>query len=101
MDRHCSALRILNYYQLEQNEVIQPGTIRASAHTDYGAVTILKSAGRGLQVKKDSSSGYDEWIDVPMIENAFIINLGDLMPRWTNGTYTRGPRIGIAISKGF
>jgi isopenicillin N synthase-like dioxygenase len=97
MDHHCSALRILNYYPIinQTNATVVTNCnntgpmIRASAHTDYGALTILKSGGPGLQVRKDtivsSISDNDEWIDVPVLENAFIINLGDLMPRWTNG----------------
>jgi len=56
--------------------------MRASAHTDYGVITILKSGGPGLQVSKDRDP--PTWVDVPTIENAFIINLGDLMRRWSN-----------------
>lgn len=98
LNHHCSALRILNYYPLslssnnnDDNNNYHEGNnvrIRASSHTDYGALTILKSCGPGLQVRKDNNSNNsdnDKWIDVPVLENAFIINLGDLMPRWTNG----------------
>ena len=64
-----------------------PGQIRAGAHTDYGALTILKSSGLGLQVKPDDGNFDDQlpWIDVPYLADAFVINLGDLMARWTNG----------------
>jgi len=63
-----------------------PGQIRAGAHTDYGALTILKSGGLGLQVKPDDGNFDDQlpWIDVPYLADAFVINLGDLMARWTN-----------------
>ena len=33
------------------------------------------------------SDGDDTWIDAPPIPGTFIVNLGDLMPRWTNGLY--------------
>ncbi|KAL4178197.1 hypothetical protein KRP22_003119 [Phytophthora ramorum] len=50
IDNHMSSLRILNYPHQEQ----EPGTeqIRASAHTDYGSLTILAvdDAPGGLQV---------------------------------------------------
>jgi isopenicillin N synthase-like dioxygenase len=59
-----------------------PGQLRASAHTDYGTITILKSDAPGLQVSKDKDP--PTWIDVPYVEGAFIVNLGDLMKRWTN-----------------
>ena len=78
---HGSALRALNYPYLEGFEP-QEGQIRASAHTDYGTITILRSGGPGLQVSKDRNP--PNWIDVPHMEDVFIINLGDLMRRWTN-----------------
>jgi len=80
-DRHLSALRSINYPSLAGVDV-PPGAVRASAHTDYGTITILKSGGPGLQVSKDRDD--PEWHDVPYIEDAFVVNLGDLMRRWTN-----------------
>ena len=47
IDRHTSALRLLNYPAL--NEPPEPGQLRAGAHTDYGTVTVFRaddSAGR-------------------------------------------------------
>lgn len=38
--------------------------------------------GPGLQVSKDRDP--PTWVDVPFVDDAFIINLGDLMRRWTN-----------------
>lgn len=101
MDHHMSALRVLNYFAVDfdastsnndkndNDKAARP--LRAGAHTDYGALTILKSGGPGLQVRKDvGGNGKDthtqEWVDVPDLPASYIINLGDLMQQWTNGT---------------
>ena len=81
MTKHGSALRALNYPQINNSQV-EVGQLRASAHTDYGIFTILKSDGPGLQVSKDVNPPV--WSNVPVIDNGFIVNIGDLMKRWTN-----------------
>jgi len=81
IDHHASALRALNYPHIEGYEPV-PGQLRASAHTDYGTITILRSDAPGLQVSKDKDP--PNWIDVPFVKDGLIVNLGDLMKRWTN-----------------
>ena len=44
-----------------------------------------RTDGPGLQVSKDLSPPV--WIDVPYVQDGFVINLGDLMKRWTNDYY--------------
>ena len=83
IDRHRCALRALHYPH--PKGPVPEGQLRASAHTDYGSLTILlqDNAPGGLQVKaSDERSG--GWTPVPREEGAFVINLGDLMSRWTN-----------------
>lgn len=41
-----------------------------------------RTDGPGLQVSKDLSPPV--WVDVPFVQDGFVINLGDLMKRWTN-----------------
>ena len=78
--RHVTSMRV-NYYPAQDRRP-EPGQLRAGAHSDYGAFTILKgeSAPGGLQVLRRGG----DWADVPMVEDAFIINIGDLLMRWTN-----------------
>ncbi len=77
---HISALRSQNYPSLSGD--LLPGQLRAAAHSDYGTVTILNADPDvgGLEVKSPSGN----WISAPKTQDAFIINIGDLMARWTN-----------------
>ncbi len=79
-DRHVTTMRV-NYYPA-QDRPPAPGQLRAGAHSDYGGFTILKGedAPGGLQVLRRDG----DWTNVPMVENGFIINIGDLLMRWTN-----------------
>jgi isopenicillin N synthase-like dioxygenase len=80
IDRHISAMR-LNFYPA-QTSAPEPGQLRAGAHTDYGAFTILngESVPGGLQVLARNG----QWIDVETDPQTFVINIGDLLMRWTN-----------------
>lgn len=57
-------------------------------HTDFGVLTLLcQDAVGGLQIQ--SMDG--KWIHAPPIEGALIINVGDLLARWTDGAYRSTP----------
>jgi isopenicillin N synthase-like dioxygenase len=75
-----SALRALNYP--EQRVVPRAGQLRAGAHTDYGSLTILlpQAGSKGLEILTPNGA----WTPVPPIPGAFVVNIGDLMARWTN-----------------
>lgn len=78
--RHAlSALRGNNYPAFDVRNCTDP---RSGAHSDYGTLTILKADPDigGLDVQLPSGS----WLSVTASPNTFIINLGDLMARWTN-----------------
>jgi isopenicillin N synthase-like dioxygenase len=59
----------------------QPGQFRIGPHTDFGTVTVLdREPGRGgLQVWSEQ----DGWEDAPFVADAFTINTGDLLARWS------------------
>ncbi|MFP1681700.1 isopenicillin N synthase family dioxygenase [Alloalcanivorax sp. C16-1] len=80
IDRHITAMRI-NFYP-EQKTAPEPGQLRAGEHTDYGLLTILNGENKpgGLQVQVRDG----EWIPVETAPDTFVVNIGDLLMRWTN-----------------
>jgi len=81
IDRHTSALRLLHYPDLGAG-VVEPGQLRAGAHSDYGTLTLLRQddAPGGLQVRDVRGA----WHDVPAVHGAYVVNVGDALERWTN-----------------
>lgn len=77
---HTSALRIIDYPHTDTPP--QPGQLRAGAHTDYGTLTVLRQeqAPGGLEVRRASG----DWIPVPAVDGAYVVNVGDCLARWTN-----------------
>jgi isopenicillin N synthase-like dioxygenase len=80
VDRSIGTMR-LNYYPAQASPP-RPGQLRASAHTDYGGFTILsgEDVPGGLQVRTRGG----DWIDVATAPTTFVVNIGDLLMRWTN-----------------
>jgi isopenicillin N synthase-like dioxygenase len=76
-------LRFVNYP--DQPHPPEPGQLRYGAHHDYGGLTILRQddAPGGLQI----CAAQGAWHDVPPHPDSFVINVGDLMSRWTNGRW--------------
>jgi isopenicillin N synthase-like dioxygenase len=59
-------------------------TFGAGAHTDWGALTLLaQDSHGGLEVCLPDG----RWLEAPALEGCLVVNLGDMIPRWTNGLY--------------
>jgi isopenicillin N synthase-like dioxygenase len=80
VNRSIGTMR-LNYYPPQRHPPLA-GQLRAGAHTDYGGLTILsgEDVPGGLQVR----TRRHEWVDVRTSPHEFVVNIGDLLMRWTN-----------------
>jgi len=78
-----SAMRV-NYYP-ELVKPPKPCQFRASAHSDYGNLTLLlqEEGESGLEILNRDK----EWISVKPCKPDLVVNIGDLMERWTNGEW--------------
>lgn len=76
-------LRFVNYPDQEMPP--KPGQLRYGEHHDYGTLTILRqdSAPGGLEIRDEDGV----WKEAPVIPNSFVINVGDLLARWTNNRW--------------
>lgn len=94
-------LRLLGYPPLTGAMASQG--VSCGEHTDYGCLTLLlQDATRGaLQVWLKSG----EWIDADPLPGAFVVNIGDMLERWTNGEWVstrhrvlhRGERFRVSV----
>ena len=82
---HHNQLRLLHYPPVPA-KVIEGGKMsRMPAHTDWSTMTMLfQDDCGGLQVEDPHKPG--EFIDVPPVPGSLVMNVGDLLMRWSNGS---------------
>ena len=84
----ASTIRIIKYppYQGE----IKRDQLRGNEHSDYGSITLLWRFDdvSGLQVFDRQKDG---WFDVPIVEDSIVLNVGDMLQRWSNDTLKSTP----------
>ena len=80
-------LRFLHYPPAEPALEDGSAPVFSTPHTDYGAITLLATDGvPGLEVLLDSS-----WVPVAAPPGGVIVQLGDMLARWTNDRYRSTP----------
>jgi len=73
-----SILRPIHYPPIKKEP---KKAVRAAAHGDINLITLLMGAhGKGLQVKNNKG----EWIDAIAADDEIVINVGDMLSRYTN-----------------
>ena len=104
-NENYTTMRTLYYPPLPPSSEIKPGQLRCGEHVDYGSVTLLfQDPNGGLQVSSSFSfspppshirlleliqvkRSDGDYIDVPYMSDAILVNLGALMQQWTSDKY--------------
>jgi len=77
-------LRLLHYPPIAATELESGRAARMPAHSDWSSITLLfQDECGGLEVENPKRSG--EFIPVAPVEGACVVNVGDLLMRWSNG----------------
>lgn len=86
IDQPIAQMRLLHY----PPQAAPPSAdyLGIGAHSDYECFTILaQDCTGGLQVQNPAG----EWIEAPPVEGTFVVNIGEMMTRWTNDTFASTP----------
>lgn len=114
---NISTLRSL-FYPPADGRGSKRGQLRCGEHSDYGSITLLFQGSEGLQVSApvwtqtrptsllmpapgpQVRTRAGDYVDIPVVPGAVLVNVGDLMQRWTDDRFvssvsaaarTRGP----------
>jgi len=89
VDKHQSSL-VGNYYSFDIDSGREPSPFRFRAHVDDSAMlTILyqDDGPGGLQLHQRGRG----WRDVQAVEGAYVVNIGEVLERWTNDRFVATP----------
>ena len=77
----------LQYYPPQPLNTMEP-QFGVAAHTDFSMLTVLcQDAVGGLQLQRPNG----EWVEVPPVAETFVVNVGDLLNRWSNHRFRSTP----------
>jgi len=80
---HNNQLRLLHYPPIPAAELENQSLARMPVHSDWGSITMLfQDDCGGLEVENPHAPG--QFIKALPLKNAIIMNVGDLLMRWSN-----------------
>ncbi len=83
-EKPTTFLRLLHYPTQREEE----GLFGSAPHTDYGFITLLAQDDvGGLEVKNKAG----DWVAAPPIPGTFVMNVGDILARWSNDRFVSTP----------
>ncbi len=83
-ERPTVFLRLLHYPPTPDED----GLFGSAPHTDYGFITLLAQDDvGGLEVRNRDG----RWIAAPPVDGSFVLNVGDILSRWSNGLFASTP----------
>ena len=89
---HNNQLRLLHYPPIPAATLESQSATRMDAHSDWGSITMLfQDDCGGLQIENPHQKGV--FVDAPPLKDAIVMNIGDLMMRWSNGQLCRARQV--------
>jgi isopenicillin N synthase-like dioxygenase len=92
-------MRAIGYPPLDENLAAEGG-VSCGEHTDYGCLTLLLQDRTKGALEVKSRDG-ESWIAADPIEGAYVVNVGDMVEKWTAGLVKSTRHRVVHTGKGF
>jgi isopenicillin N synthase-like dioxygenase len=83
--RNDNTLNVNWYPPIDVVGVPAPDQYRIGPHTDFGTLTVLHRQPGSADLQVQLPSG--EWVDAPVLDDAFTVNCGDVLAMWSGGRW--------------
>jgi isopenicillin N synthase-like dioxygenase len=95
-DEGDTSLGLFCFYPSLTPAELAAGKQSLLGHADFSCITLLvQDQAGGLQVQERSSR---QWIDATPIPGSIVVNVGDLLARWSNNRYVSTPHRVMNVS---
>jgi isopenicillin N synthase-like dioxygenase len=92
------SLCIANYYPPLSREHVRAGMVSLPAHCDFSCITmVVQDDVGGLEVLERDTQ---RWVAAPPIPGSLVLNVGDMLARWSNNRYVSTPHRVMNLANG-